>query len=194
VRIAIHASEHQHAACPGGQCCDRRLDIEVAARLVGRRIGNALERIIDRRVHAGFLAAPPALRQHGVDGDPMQPGAEAAAFLEARQRAPSLDEGLLCTVFGALPIRGHAQTQSMDPAHVHAIQRFERHLGARLCCCHPRPLVGVAARAVEIDYGGRLGQDHTSEDPGPVGRRAILPVAGRLAGTKGRASTFEMHR
>ncbi|HSD53479.1 MAG TPA: hypothetical protein VLC47_04910 [Burkholderiales bacterium] len=82
----------------------------------------------------------------------------------------------------------------MDPADVHAIQRFERHLGARLGRCHQSSLVGVATRAVDIDYGGRLGQNHTSENPGPVDRRAILPVAGRLAGTNGRASTSEMHR
>ena len=58
----------------------------------------------------------------------------------------------------------------MDPADVHAVQLFERHLGTRLGFRHQRALVGIVTRAVEIDYGGSLGQDHTSETrpPGPA--------------------------
>ena len=60
------------------------------------------------------LAAPAALRQHGVDRDAVQPGAEGAAALERRQAAPGLDEGLLGAVLGGGGVGSHAQAESVD--------------------------------------------------------------------------------
>jgi hypothetical protein len=66
------------------------------------RSGGGAWRLLDRLRPVARLAAPPVaqLVQTQVDGDPVDPGAEARLGAEARKRAEHLEEGALGQVLG----------------------------------------------------------------------------------------------
>ena len=87
VRIAIQPCEHQHATRPGRQRGDRRLDVQVApaSPVAGSATNSSMS---STGASTPVSRDGDVLREHGVDGDPVQPGPEPAASLEPRQRPP----------------------------------------------------------------------------------------------------------
>src|SRR4030095_10000943 len=65
------------------------------------------------------------VREHLVDGDPVQPRAEGAAALEGRETPPGTYESLLHAILRHVTPAGHAQAQAHDLAAMKAIQALE---------------------------------------------------------------------
>ena len=123
MRKTIDARQHEHVPCAGRQAGDRRLEVAACSGIGHGRIGQRVRDLfLGGRVDAQRLGPSPPLRKDGIHGDAVQPGAETAADLEARQAAPGLDEGFLRAVFGRLALGRHAQAQAVHPPDVPPVQ------------------------------------------------------------------------
>src|SRR5688572_8207566 len=78
------------------------------------------------------------VREHLVDGDPVQPRAEGAAALEGRETPPGTYESLLHTILRRVVSSRHAQAQAHDLAAMKAIQALESLHVALAGCSHQR--------------------------------------------------------
>src|SRR4030095_4603913 len=78
------------------------------------------------------------VREHLVDGDPVQPRAKGAAALEGRETPPGTYESLLHAILRHVTPSGHPQAQAHHLAAMKAIQALESLHVALAGCSHQR--------------------------------------------------------
>ena len=169
-----------------GQRLDGRLDVGVGEPLEGLVLGApaqpggllagqvAVEVQVLDVLHVGDLGTP-LLRPVGVDvrvgEDPVEPGLQVGAQLEAGEGPVGLQVGLLHQVLGVRRVAGHPEGGRVERGHVLHREIGEHRLIGHACTLHSRERhVRHGSRVA----GARAGHDGKRERPhAPQHRRAV---------------------
>ena len=105
--------EHQHGSLLDGDASQAEVD----PLPVGEEDGRVLTPRGDDHAQLCNTADPPALVMARIDQQPPQPLVEAVRVAEPRKLAPSLDQGLLRRVLGAIRVAEDHPGEGIQPVH-----------------------------------------------------------------------------
>src|SRR5262245_34528587 len=157
--LAVQAEQHAHRAAVLGL-----LDQQRQCHRHGFRIGQVEIRrainggpVIGEGRHPALRAAPLHV-EDVVDGDAVEPGAEAALPLERAEPGDDLDQHLLGDLLGVVRVEHHADCDVVDPRLVSKDQALQRGTVAALGLFDQRGVRGVALGdlAKGVEHGSAL--------------------------------------